>query len=274
MNDNIKENVPKKKHGLSIFVILLGIVLIGTGLFLFFGTDLFKSEKKNNNESQKAESKAADKFVGIYAKDEDKLFIHKTNSGELYYVLGDSFEGTASAKDNIAKQNNSFNKDEYFEFKISDGGIDVSYHAGEDVEVAVATGLYTKVAEYSKENVYKEAVGDVSLLSSGYSGIYKSGDIQLYVYQISTNQVEVSAAGEHSFSKVFDIVSESKLTAKTIFDEEAIAYEINYADNSISLIVNEDVFGVFEEDNELELTYTFEKAITQDDIINNFYSRY
>ncbi len=273
---NEEKNVPKKKKGFSIAIILLGLILIGTGLFLLFGTDLFKKNdnKKKENEP-KNEVSEADKFVGIYVNNEDKLFIHKTKANNFYYVIGDSFEGTAVVTGDTAKQTDSFRNDEYFEFKLVEGGIEVTYHAGEDVLIAIETGKYTKLADYTKDNVYKEAVGDPNLLSSKYSGLFKSGDIELYLYQINEKQVKVSTnSNNYSFSETFEIESDNKLVAKSFFDENVVAYEITFNDKQITLDANEDVFGFDEDDKKFELTYSYESEVTQDIIINNFYNRY
>ena len=270
-----EEKTPKKKTGLCITIILIGLILIGTGLFLFFGTDLFKKEdKKEKGNETKDEVNEVDKFVGIYVNNEDKLIIRKTSTRGFYYILGGNFEGTAIVTGDTAKQNDLFKEEEYFEFKIVEGGIDVSYHAGEDVSVAVETGKYTKIAEYSKDNVYKEVIGDPSYLTSKYSGIFKSGDIELYLYQINEKQVKVDTKGKLSFSKDFEIVSDNKLVAKSFFDENETEFEITFNDKQFTLTANENVFGFDEDDKQFALTYTFANQVTKEMILNNFYSRY
>lgn len=278
MNEEIKENVPKKNHSLSIIIILLGIVLIGVGLFLFFGTDLFKSEKKDEKKpDQTVNTVNVDKFVGIYAAENNKLYIKKSNDKAIAYVLGDSFFGTAIVTGDTAKETNTFSNGEYFEFKVVDGGINVSYVTDEeDASVVVDTGLYKKVADYSKDNVYKEAVGDSSLLNSKYSGIYKKGTITLYVYQMNETQVKVETTmnSEQHLSEVFDITSDNKLVAKDFFEEDENAFEITFGDKEFNLVVNENVFGFDEDDKEFAGTYTFDSNITQDIIMDEFYKYY
>lgn len=273
--ENSVKETTKKKNSLSIIVILLGLVLIGTGLFLFFGTDIFKSDKKKDNKKVQTETSVADKFVGIYKAENDKMFIHKTKANEFYYVIGDSFEGTAIVDGETAKEVELFNEGRYFEFKLVDGGIEITYHADEDVLISVDTGKYTKVAEYTKENVYKEAVGDPSLLNSKYSGLFKSGNIELYLYQMDDKKVQVSThSDEYRFQETFEIESDNKLVAKSFFDENETAFEIVFNDKEFTLTANENVFGFDEDDKEFELTYSFEKALTENDIISNFYDRY
>ncbi len=260
----------KGKKG--IIVIVLGLIFIGIGLFLFFGTDLFK--KKDNNNSNSNKNNEAKDFVGIYVNGDDILYIREAENNEIHYMISGNFEGFAIIEGDSAKEKRYFEDNIYNEFKIVTGGIEFIYHAPEDHEIACATGKYLKVADYSKDNVYKMAVGDASLLSSKYSGIYKNGDTELCLYQINEKQVKVATTDDYSFSQTFDIESDTKMTGKTIFDEDNIAYEIVFNNQTITLKVDESLFGVGETEKALEGSYTFEKAITQDEIMNNFYSRY
>lgn len=280
MNEEKVVEVPKKRGNKSIIIILIGLLLIGTGLFLFFGTDLFKKEKKENNNGNGKEPVSevgdADKFEGIYAAENNKLYIYKTSKTEIHYMIGDNFEGVAEVNKDTAKESYLFHEDEYFEFKLVDGGIELSYHSAEEKEVAVDLGKYTKIAEYTKDNVYKEAVGDPSLLTSKYSGIYKKGNITLYLYQTSEKEVivETILQSDVSFSETFDINADNKLGAKDFFDENVNAFEITFNGKEFNLTVNEDVFGFDEEDKEFAGTYTFDSNITQDIVMNEFYKGY
>lgn len=276
MNEEKITEVPKKKGKASIIIILIGLILIGTGLFLFFGTDLFKKENKDNNKEKEpvSEVTAADKFEGIYTAENDKMYVYKTGKNEIHYMIGDSFEGVAEVNGETAKESYLFNEGEYFEFKIVEGGIELSYHSDEGKEVAIDLGKYTKTADYSKENVYKEAVGDPALLNSKYSGIYKKGNISLYLYQTNEKEVKIEANGDLSFSETFDIISDNKLGAKDFFDPEVNAFEITLGDKEFTLTVNEDVFGFDKEDKEFAGAYTFDSNITQDIVMNEFYKGY
>ena len=276
MNEEKITEVPKKKGKASIIIILIGLILIGTGLFLFFGTDLFKKDNKDNNKEKEpvSEVTAADKFEGIYTAENDKMYVYKTGKNEIHYMIGDSFEGVAEVNGETAKESYLFNEGEYFEFKIVEGGIELSYHSDEGKEVAIDLGKYTKTADYSKENVYKEAVGDPALLNSKYSGIYKKGNISLYLYQTNEKEVKIETNGDLSFSETFDIISDNKLGAKDFFDPEVNAFEITLGDKEFTLTVNEDVFGFDEEDKEFAGTYTFDSNISQDIVMNEFYKGY
>ena len=276
-----EEPKPKSK---ALPIIIGAIVLVLIGLGVAFGMGLFGSSenKEANNTANNAENgnkevaSATDKFVGIYASENNKMFIHKESDTLIHYVIGDSFEGSAIVTEDTAKERNGID-DDYFSFKLTDEGIELTYvTSDEDKSVVIDTGLYKKVAEYTKENVYKEAVGDPSYLTSNYSGLFKSGEIELYVYQTSEKEfmVRTTSDVENYFEEKFELESENKLVSKSFFNEDEIAYEIEFNDKSFSFVCHEEVFGVDEEDKQFELTYTFEKALTQDEIIENFYNSY
>ena len=279
------EQQKKKKFLLPIIIIL--ILLLGLGVFLYFGTDIFKSKNKDNsNQEQQPDTPPVtteiDKYEGIYAAQNDKLYIYKTSDTEFHYVIGGNFIGFAKLNGDVAKQKDAFKDDGYFEFKLVDDGIEVSYIADENVSVVVDTGKYTKVADYTKENVYKEAVGDPSYLDLDKSGLFKNEDIELYVFQISENEIMVKSSDnstdvffDEKFEKeINEINGEISFVSKSFFDEDKNAFLMNFYDNSIEIIVYDDVFGFDEDDKKLENNYKFERKITEEEIIKEFYSNY
>lgn len=285
VNEEINMQPSENKKGnklIPIIVILIGLVLIFTSLFFF--TDIFKSNEKGNNEKNiedKQDESLISKYEGIYTTEKDNMYIHKKSDNEFYYTIGGNFQGVAKIEGDSAKEKDSVN-DNYFEFKIVDDGIEVTYHADEDTEVAVDTGLYKKVADYSKENVYKYAVGDPSYLKTRYNGIFKNGNIELYIYQISENEIMVQTNDNpdgvylyKTFEKTKDkITGDEYFAAKSFFDEDKIAFSLVFYDRSVELFVHDDVPDYDENDKKLELNYKFEKEITQEEIINKFYSFY
>ena len=285
-NSNV--NNSKKGNNKMIIIVVVVLLLVAACAYVYFCTDLIKGEKKEeekieekqDDDSGKIASGLVEKFEGIYSAENDKLYIHKVNDKTIKYVLGGNFQGTAEVDgDKTAIEKDSFG-DGHFEFVLADDGIEVEYISqDEDTSVAVDTGLYTRVADYSKDNVYKEAVGDPQYLTnSNYSGLYKSDDVEMYVIQTSENKVIVTLGNNNfelvSFNEVFEIESENKLVAKSFFDENEIAYEIQFADKSFTLTCNENVFGFDEEDKQLELTYSYAEELTKDKILNEFYSNY
>ena len=263
-----------KKSPLSLAIIIIAVLLIGVGLFLVFNS---KSSNSNNGGNDKPKETDADKFVGIYKATNDKLYIRKTGDNEIHYVIGGNFEGTAKVDGKTAKSDNKFSDDgTYFEFKLSSETINLDYHSSDDVTVAVDLGKYKKINEYTKDNVYIEAVGNPSYLTSNYSGYFKSGNIGLYLYQISEKEVKVESdpEGDTLFSETFVITEDNKLVAKSFFDENVNAFEITFTDKSFKLKVNQDVFGFDEDDKKFELTYTLIKAVSQNDIMDKFYNNY
>ena len=272
----------KKKNILVPILIGIAVILIGVGVFLLLSGKDNNSKQNNEENTEKQESTSVDvtKFEGIYANGEDKLYIRKSAENEFHYMISGSFEGTAVVNGETAKEKELFNENEYFEFKLVDDGIELTYNAPKDHEVAIATGLYKKVAEYSSDNIYKEAVGDPQYLSTRNNGIYKNENIELFVFQISENQVIVRSSNnttEVNIDEVFEektneINGEVNFVAKSFFDEDKNAFSMKIFDNSIEITVYEDVFGFDEEDKKLEGNYKFDRKITKEDILKEFYS--
>ncbi len=260
---------------------LIAIVVLVVGCLIFVGTNMLKS-KNSSNESDNDEEEAItiERFEGIYKNNEDKLYIHKISDTSFFYVISGIFQGQAILTDKTAKQEGSEKAIYYFEFKPVKNGIELIHHSEDNqITIKVATGKYEKIAEYSKENVYKEAVGDPSYLNSKYSGVFKSGEMVLYLYQKNEKEVKVEASEFISdydpyFSETFTIESDNKLVAKSSFEEDKIAYEITFNDKQFTFKGNTDVSDYNEEIKSLELTYTFDKEVTQDDILNQFYRNY
>ena len=270
------DDKPKKgKFGL-ILVIIIVLLIIGAGFYVVLGTDLLR--KKAQTTTEKVPTPVVKKFEGIYKNNDDKLYIHNVDDNTIYYNLSGNFNGQAKIDGNIATQIKGITSEEYFEFKLIDSNIEVIYHASDDTEIAAETGTYTRISDYSKENIYKEAVGDSSFLNSKYSGLYTSGDVKIYMIQVSENKVLAKLSNESDlnvfFDEVFEISGDNSLVAKSFFDENENAFEITFADKSFSLTANDEVFGFDEDKKQLELTYTYNKAITLEEILTEFYSDY
>ncbi len=277
----MNEEVKKSNSMIKIIPIIIGVLLIAVGIFFIIGSNSSNTNKENKEESDTKEDLAS-AYEGIYAAENDKLFIRKTSNNEFHYIIGGNFEGTAIVKGDSAKEKNPFKNDEYFEFKLKDEDIELIYHAGENVEVAADTGIYKKVADYSKDNVYKEAVGDPKYLETKYSGLFKNDEVELYVFQISEKEIMVKSSDNNANifidekfeEEVNEVNGETSFVAKSFFDEDKNAFLLNFYDNSIEIIVYDDVLDYDEEDKKLESNYKFERSITKEDIMNEFYNNY
>ncbi len=275
----------KKKNNKLIPIIGLLVLLAGVFAGLYFCTDIFKGNDKDKGKEEdkpvQQDTSLSSKYVGIYTAKEDNMYIHKKTDDEFYYTIGGNFQGVAKVEGETAKEENLFGDSDskYFEFKLVDGGIEVIYHAGENESVAADTGLYKKVADYSKDNVYKYAVGDPKYLTEKYSGVFKNGDIEFRLIQKNDKEVMVDLVSNDIsnlplFNETFEIKSDNHLVAKSFFDESKIAYEITFTDKAFTFKTHTDVFGVDDDTKKLEKTFTFSKALTQDEIIEEYFSYY
>lgn len=280
----MEENLQgKKKNNIKLIVLAIGLLLIVVGIILFLVNGNSKNDnngnKNNDNEPEEKENNTeAEKFEGIYLATQDKMVIHKKNNTEFNYNIGGNFIGVATVNGNTAKEKSYNSEDAHFEFKLVENGIEVTYVANEDVEVATDTGIYTKVADYSKDNVYKEIMGDPQYLTSKYSGLYSNGDFKFYVIQRSETEFRVvldnSSDNFLILDEKFTLEGDNKLVSKSFFDETMNAYEITFNEKEFTLKCNENVFGFDENYKQLELTYTFEKELTQDEIYKEFLQNY
>ena len=279
----MNEEKKKSKNLIIMVSIIIGVLLVVLGVFFLISSKSSSTEKENNGEKNSFDKEdLVTPYEGIYAATNDKIYIRKINNTEFHYMLGGRFEGSAIVNGNTAKEKNPLEEDEYFEFKLKNDGIELIYHADENTEVALDTGFYKKVADYSIANLYKEAIGDPAYLETRHSGVFKNGDIELYVYQISETEVMVKSSNnlsnvsidEKFVEEINEINGETSFVAKSIFDEDKNAFLMNFYDNSIEIIVYEDVLDYDEDDKKLENNYKFERKITQEEIIKEFYSNY
>lgn len=270
---SFKEEKPKNNKKIIIIIIAL-LVVVSAVLFVVFGTDLLK-EKKNDEPAPVAED-VASKFAGIYQNNDSLLLVKNETEVLFRYTLTGAglFQGKAKVNGNKAKETQNGE----FTFEYKDGNIDVGYDSV-DAEPIIDLGLYSKVADYNNENIYKYVVGDEQYLDSSYNGLYKNKDITIALFQISEDKVKAELYQNDDFdfpplSAVFTINSESNLVSKSIFEEEETAYEITFTDQSFSLTVNTDIFGMDENDERLEGTYFYSGKITRDEILKEFYTYY
>ena len=285
----VQQEVTKPKRNKLLPIIIILAVLAAACAFVYFGTDLIKKDKKeetkeektNDKDEKRGENQAgeADKYVGIYASENDKMYIRKKSADSFEYNISGNFMGTAKIEGESAKETTSFNKDTYFEFKIVDEGIELAYIADENSMVAADTGIYKKVGEYTKENVYKEAIGDQQYINSKYSGVFETEGIEIYLVQTSENKAKltVNKVEDPEVSNIteeFEIQDENKLVAYSFFNEEEIAYEIEFNDKEFNLIVHDDIFGVHDSDKKLEKTYKYSRSLTTDEVIKAFYGQF
>lgn len=285
VNEVAAQNSNSPKKGMGKLIAILGVVaiLVGAILFVVFGTDLLKGKKEDKKEEQKQEEKnELSKFYGIYESENSKLFIKSYSETEIWYTLaGDGlFQGEAKVEKNVATEVSHFDSKNHFELELKDdGNVEVKYVTEDpDSSAAIDTGTYKRVADYNKENLYKYAVGDPQYLKSNYSGIYKSGEVEMVLYQISETEVKASLYYKNkkdydlpSFDETLVIESENTLVAKDFFDENANAYTLTFNGKEFSLTCNSEVFGFNEEDKKLELTYEYEKEITEEEILKEYY---
>jgi len=258
-----------KKNNKFIIIIILVIILFVCGFFLL---------NTKNDDSNRDVSKITD-FYGVYENGETKIFIKEKNDNTISYTIdGNGFhQGEAKVDKKTATEKS---EEGTYILTLTDDGINLEVKdKSEDYLNKFAEKKYKKIAEYTKEEVYKQEVGDPKYLSSKYSGIYKNNNIEMLLFQISEKEVQVSL--NHSsdanlplFDQIFEIVDDNKLVAKSYFNENEIRYEITFNDKSFTLKANKDAVGYNDDDKKIELTYTYASELSQEEIISRYYDTY
>ncbi len=281
MEQIVKNRNIKKKLG--VMAIVFGILLIVSG-FIYSLFISFKGKDENNNNSGNREIPIgiAEDFEGIYTTANNKMYIHKNDNDELSYVIADLFHGTANIIDeNTARANIDSKNNTYFEFKLVNDGIKLEYYSNKKTSFDLETGVYKKIdSKYSKETIYWKEFGNPGYLNLICSGMYVSDSgIELYVIQTSGESMRVISKSNDkfgfSFNEEFDMISENglKVLSYSDTDKKNIDYEIKLLirkpdDKEFNLIAYDKANKKF------EAKYTYKRAITENEIIEKFYSSY
>ena len=275
----------KKGNGKLIAIILVVVLLAVGGWFVVTQTDLLgkkEDKKEDKTEETVVEDPNVAKYEGIYKNADTIIYLHKNGGNQIAFTVdgGGFFQGNATVNGESATQSGSFSDKAKFKFNLTDGGLNLEIIDKQEDEIyLVEEGLYERVANYNKDELYKYAIGDPTYLTSKYSGYFKSGDIEMQLYQTSETEVQVHLVFKKNqdlpvFDETFEIAGDNRLVAKSFFDENEIQYELDFGDKEFTLKCNKEVFGYDEEDAKLELTYKFDREITQDEIIKENLKNY
>lgn len=149
---------------------LLGIIIVLCLCFTLVGC-------KGNNKNHKNESFGD--YTGVYQLGgveikvvhyDKKVLILVNKDGKLYGNTSLSFEGNTI---------NVF--DSKFEF------LNQSLKISSNID-DITSGEYKK-SVYSTDDIYKDYIGEISLLNSNYNGVYKDGKHEVFTVQINDNAI-------------------------------------------------------------------------------------
>ncbi len=282
INTNEKVNVSNNKKGNStlIIIIVIAIIVIGSILFIVFGTDILKKDKKDNNTDANGNEVVdpvnkydeVKKFAGRYKKDNEVVLLYPLKSGKVFYTLDGNgfFQGSSEVNGNVLLAKDFFKEKDYYVFTLTDSGLEVSV---KDTESVFEGGLFTKEGDYTTEDFFKNNLGDPSLLSSKYSGIFtNANNDELVMYQINDNQVNfglTNSIKNVSMNNTFNIKSENYLETDADSIDNSIT-SITIENNNYKLVVNKSD----EDYKKFNGTYTKEKDISMEYLIDIMYGNY
>ena len=169
------------KRKITITLIVVGLLLIGTGIILkHLGT--FNDNNTKNT------------CGGIYQNNSIIVKICEINN-KLYYNINDISSGV------INKSSTSFQNEEYT-FNINNDELTITNSASYN-------GEYTKKSNYSLNEFYNDNYGNTKYLNSKYNGIYKLNDSKIYLYQV--NETEARLVLTNSTDNLYEIRDDESL---------------------------------------------------------------
>jgi len=255
----------KNKTGLIIIIIAI-LCLVGGALYLFFGTDMFK-KKEEPKEDKKEEEKETfelgkSELNGVYEKDGITIKLFEVAKNSVYFDY--EVEGLGVSLPLKLRNGKATGDifDDTYTVVIKDKEIELTSNSEE-----VEKGTYTKTKTYTKEDFYKDQIGDPELLNSEYNGIYDKDGTKLYMYQTEedTVYIDVSIIENGSwtgFGKYYEIQEDGSLKEDLVFEDDEVESELTLEDNTVTL-------KIFDEENygKLNGTYTKNGTVSIDYLI-------
>lgn len=279
----MEENNVNKRKKTGLIIAIIGVLLIiGSFVYLFLGTDMFKSKKESKEDKENKEdvkNKDENKkfnYNGIYENDGVivKIFDKKDlRSQELTKFFNVEFVieangwsiGAAFDDDDIINNKATasfFDNEITIEFKNNE--IEVT---GNEATInnnqGFKNGVYKKTGDYKTEDYFRDNIGDPSLINSIYNGKYNLDGKIVYMYQIEENRVKIvlidnSPNSSFFYSNYFTI--ENGVLTEEVYGDDEIKTTITFDGNNLILmdIENQNISG----------TYVKEKNLTIDEIIS------
>ena len=275
MNQDMNSMVPgieKKKSKAPILIISILVIIIGVGLYLFFGTDLFKKDEvkpdNNKQQEQKEEEKKEEKkekekqseqstssISGKYEHDGESIFLFEKSSKVvmLEYENGDI---ALDVTDEGLKYG-SFDE----ECRITINGDEITIKSNN--MDGLTSGVYKKTKEYTKEDYFDKHIGNSEYINSKYNVQYKNGSKTVDIFQLDKNEVRVNLVSQDNdgyigYEHDFTIQTDGSLKE----------------DNSSTITIDGDTIMVSLADREysskFDGTYKKSKDLTIDYILENY----
>ena len=254
------------KFNKKLIPIIAACVVLVIILFLIFGLKIF-DKKKEVEEPEKNEPQVVDyapKYVGIYSNGNIEIYLFPLATNKIFYTIDGNgyYEG-------VVKSTESGASDENFTIALSGDGVELTIN---NKEISVESGKYDKIDNYSKESFYTYNIGPSEYLTSEYTAQFKNDKFTINMVQISEDTVEIEIRRNTAMNLIerigrFSIQNDRSLIEQTLNESDS-KDKIIVDNKKIELRANNT------EDKEYEGSYTKEKELTIDDIINDKFKMY
>lgn len=208
----------------SLILIIIGLILIGIGMFYVLNGKNEDTEKpipsEDSSSTEEPNNLPLDiNFNGEYSYSDKKLYLYQNRYAvnELYFIFPDMLSGKIKVNDNEATYT-----DNNIIYKFTFDNESVMVEASDSSIV----GTYNKVGNITEEDYFNLNYGSSILFNSQYNGIHYNDSLRIISYQSKTDEVAVFV----------DKLEGNKVYLKCkINDDESLSCEYNGNQYSISL---------------------------------------
>lgn len=267
----------KKKNNKNLGLIIMGVgllLIIGSLIYAFVGTDMFKGketqneEKENKEKDDKPGNNSISSYNGIYEYDNLVLKVYGleristdtfSKGGYISFNINDNYSGIIEMSDNkgVSKL-----FEDIINFEFNKDSVNVTFNdSALESNQGFKNGTFKKTGKYTSKEYYDDNIGDSNLINSKYNGIYNYNGIKLYSFQTDLETVYINVVGNSNSTVSF----------------YGNVYKIDLQnDNKVFDLSNENEFAIFNENtidfssgtySDISGTYEKEKNITIDEII-------
>lgn len=231
-----------KKKILKLFTIIMMI-------------SLFFASGCNNNQEKIERNSSFGKYTGIYKlKNYELKVFHNGDDISLFILKDGDFHGNNSS----IVEDNKVIFDEY-EFEFADDIIKVKSDSEN-----IPSGEYKLSGTYTTDEIYKDYIGDVSLIDSKYNYSYENDGLNIYTIQESNTDIRIKyETSEESVNINLSYVEDDHFSID-FFDD---IYDVKYENDSLILNVTST------EENKVKVngTYSKKSKLTKEEIIKIFH---
>ena len=279
-----QEPAPKKNGSVALIVAVL--LLVGAIVFIIFLPEIpfFKENNSTNNSTNnttnnttnttnttdntntsKPDNNSTNKkftiadYSGIFKSEKANLLLYSIDNENVHVSLDSDgyFFNADSELDNDKLTIKIF--DNTTIFQLSDDKKTVTITSSEEQLNKITV---TKERDITKEEIYADALGDVTLINSKYNGEFSNDKFIVQMVQTQKDELNVAITekGKPNYASfIFEINSDGTITDDFFDDSRTLVLE----NGKVTITATKG-------SKEYDGTYTFVKNLTTDEILNIF----